>query len=96
MDLDLTDEEKTALERELRRIIADARYPLSPRIQTLKAILNKIRPEPIREPLPELKHYDPPRAGWVPPSTVEAALVGDKIRIRRVFDDRLTAYTTAS
>jgi hypothetical protein len=38
------------------------RYPLSPRIQTLKAILAKIRPEPKREPLPPLKHYEPPRA----------------------------------
>jgi len=38
------------------------KYPLSPRIQTLKAILAKIRPEPVREPLPRLKHYEPPRA----------------------------------
>jgi hypothetical protein len=38
------------------------RYPLSPRIQTLKAILGKIRPEPIREPLPPPKVYAPPRA----------------------------------
>jgi hypothetical protein len=32
------------------------RPPLSPRIQTLKAILGKMRPEPVREPLPPLKH----------------------------------------
>jgi hypothetical protein len=38
--------------RELDRIIDDDRYPLSPRVVTLKAILNKIRPEPVREPLP--------------------------------------------
>lgn len=31
------------------------RYPLSPRIQTLKGILGKIRPEPARAPLPPLK-----------------------------------------
>ena len=27
-----------------------------------KAILGKIRPEPVREPLPPPKHYEPPRA----------------------------------
>ena len=63
MNLDLTDEQAAALERELRRIIAGDRYPLSPRIMTLKAIRSKLRPEPIREPLPEPKHYEPPRAG---------------------------------
>jgi hypothetical protein len=46
----------------LRRTIDDDRYPLSPRIRTLKAILGKIRPEPVREPLPPLRHYEPPRA----------------------------------
>src|SRR5438874_5870290 len=35
----------------------------SPCIRTLQAILNKIRPEPKPEPLPPLKHYEPPRAG---------------------------------
>jgi hypothetical protein len=35
------------------------RFPFSPRIQ---AILAKIRPEPVHEPLPPLKHYEPPRA----------------------------------
>ena len=63
MNLDLTDEEKAALIREFDQIIRDDRYPLSPRIMTLKAILAKLRPEPIREPLPPIKHYDPPRAG---------------------------------
>jgi hypothetical protein len=46
----------------LRRTIDDDRFPLSPRIQTLKAILGKIRPEPVREPLPPPKVYAPPRA----------------------------------
>jgi len=32
------------------------RYPLSPRIQALRAIPGKLRPEPVREPLPPLKH----------------------------------------
>ena len=60
--LDLTDEETDALTRLLSRTIDDDRYPLSPRIQTLKAILAKIRPEPVREPLPPPKLYAPPRA----------------------------------
>ena len=62
MTLDLTDEETDALARLLSRTIDDDRYPLSPRIQLLKAILGKLRPEPVREPLPPLKHYEPPRA----------------------------------
>ena len=61
MQLDLTDDETTALARLLTNTIDDDRYPLSPRIQTLKAILGKIRPEPDRHPLPPLKHYEPPR-----------------------------------
>jgi len=62
MMLDLTDEETDALARLLSRTMDDDRYPLSPRIQTLKTILSKIRPEPAREPLPPLRHYEPPRA----------------------------------
>jgi hypothetical protein len=62
MLLDLNDEETDALTRLLTNTIDNDRYPLSPRIQTLKAILTKIRPEPVREPLPPLKHYEPPRA----------------------------------
>ena len=50
MMLDLTEEETDALARLLSRTIDDDRYPLSPRVQTLKAILIKIRPEPVREP----------------------------------------------
>jgi hypothetical protein len=62
MILDLTNEETTALARLLTNTIDADRYPLSARIQTLKGILAKIRPEPVREPLPPLKHYEPPRA----------------------------------
>ena len=47
MTLDLTDEETTALTL-LRRTIDADRFPLSLRVQTLKAILGKIRPEPTR------------------------------------------------
>jgi hypothetical protein len=62
MTIDLTDEETAALMRLLNKAIDADRYPLSPRIQTLKGILAKILPEPKREPLPPLKHYEPPRA----------------------------------
>jgi hypothetical protein len=63
MILDLSEEQAAALEREVRRIIDDDRYPLFPRIQTLREIRNMIRPEPKREPLPEPKRYEPPRGG---------------------------------
>jgi hypothetical protein len=62
MILDLTDEETVALLREIDAIIANDRYFLSPRIQTLKAILAKLRPEPVREPQPPIKHYAPSRS----------------------------------
>ena len=48
MMLDLSDQETEALAGLLRRTIDDDRYPLSPRVQTLKAILAKLRPEPAR------------------------------------------------
>jgi hypothetical protein len=63
MILDLTEEQTDALARLLKTTIDEDRYPLSPRIQTLKAILGKIRPEPERRSLPPLKHYAPPRVG---------------------------------
>jgi hypothetical protein len=62
MQLDLTDQEIAALARLLTNTIDADRYPLSPRIQTLKGLLAKIRPEPAREPLPPPKVYAPPRA----------------------------------
>jgi hypothetical protein len=62
MQLDLSDEESAALARLLTNTIDADRYPLSPRVQTLKAILGKIRPEPAREPLPPLRRYEPPGA----------------------------------
>ena len=62
MTLDLSDQETEALIQLLSNTIDADRYPLSPRIQILKAILGKIRPEPVREPLPPPKHYEPPRA----------------------------------
>ncbi len=63
LPLDLTDEETAALLRELDSLIDGDRYFMSPRIKTLKAIRAKIRPEPVRDPLPPPpKQYAPPRA----------------------------------
>ena len=62
MQLDLTDAETLALLNLLTETIEGDRYPLSPRIQMLKGILAKFRPEPAHEPLPPLKNYAPPRA----------------------------------
>jgi hypothetical protein len=63
MPLDLNDDETAALAEELHNIVENDRYPFSLRIQTLKAILGKIRPEPARKPLPPLQHYEPPSKG---------------------------------
>jgi len=51
-NLDLSDEEAAALVNKLTAIVKNDRHPLSMRIRTLKAILAKMRPEPVREPLP--------------------------------------------
>jgi hypothetical protein len=56
-DADIAEAENAA-----HAIDAD-RYPLSRRIRTLRGILGKIRPEPPREALPPLKHYEPPKGG---------------------------------
>jgi hypothetical protein len=44
MSLELDPEEELALAAELRRLIADDRYPLSRRIRTLQGILDKLVP----------------------------------------------------
>jgi len=54
--------EAAALIKELHETVEDDPYPFSPRICTLRAILAKLRPEPVREPLPPPKVYAPPRA----------------------------------
>ena len=59
MRLDLIDEETAALTQELHDIVENDRYPFSAR---LRAILAKLSPEPVREPLPPPKVYAPPRA----------------------------------
>jgi hypothetical protein len=61
MHLELSDDETAAFLKELDDVVQNARFFLSPRIQTLKAIREKIRPEPVREPLPPRKHHQPPR-----------------------------------
>jgi hypothetical protein len=55
-------QEKLALAAELKRTIAEDRYPLSPRIRSLQSILDKLEPQPAREALPPPKVYAPPRA----------------------------------
>jgi hypothetical protein len=63
MTLDLSDEQIAALLAELDRVIRDDRYFLSPRIQTLKSVRDKLRPPPVRKPLPPpLPGYEPPRS----------------------------------
>jgi hypothetical protein len=62
MKLDLSDEQATVLTKELDGIIDKDRFPFSPRIRTLKAILANLRPEPVRAPLPPPQQYAPPRA----------------------------------
>jgi hypothetical protein len=61
MHLDLSDEETAALTQELHDIVESDRYPFSPRIRTLRGTLAKLRPEPVRQPLPPPKVYAPPR-----------------------------------
>jgi hypothetical protein len=63
MHLDLSDEEAAVLTKALHNIVERDRYPFSPRIRTLRAIVAKLRPEPVREPLPPPKVYAPPSKG---------------------------------
>jgi hypothetical protein len=67
MNLELTDEQAAALLKQLNEIIDGDRYFMSQRIRTLKEIRAKIRPEPVREPLPPPpKRYATPHATRVP------------------------------
>jgi hypothetical protein len=63
MTLDLSDEQAALLARELRDLIDGDRFFLSPRVRTLREILNMIRSEPFRQPVPPLRSYEPPRMG---------------------------------
>ena len=60
--LDLTDEEAAALIKEIADITGNDRDPFSARIKILRAILSKLRSEPVREPLHPPPLYTPPRA----------------------------------
>jgi hypothetical protein len=63
MVLELADDEIAALARLLRRTIDDDRYPMSPRLAPLKAILAKLEPPPTRtDPPPSLQAGDAPSA----------------------------------
>ena len=63
-NLELSDAEAKALARELTWIVDGDRYPLSPRIQTLRAILSRLRPEPARPAASlEPRVYAPPSRG---------------------------------
>ena len=55
-------------QRDLVRVIDSDRYPFSPRIRTLRAILAKLRPEPAREPSPPLKAPAASLKVYAPPS----------------------------
>jgi len=56
MTLDLTDEERGALVQILRRALDYDPFPHAPRLDPLKAILEKLEPQPARpEPLPPLR-----------------------------------------
>jgi hypothetical protein len=48
----LDDEETATLTKELHGIVENDRFPFSPRIRTLRGILAKLRPEPLRKPVP--------------------------------------------
>jgi hypothetical protein len=50
MNIDLTDEEAAALLRELNNIVENDRYPLSPRIRTLREIRAKLPGAPAAPP----------------------------------------------
>jgi hypothetical protein len=64
MTFGLADDEKVALVVLLRDAIDYARYPLSPRLAPLKAMLVKLNPpQPPTEPPPPLQARDAPSAG---------------------------------
>ena len=62
--LPLSADEKVALTAALKRSIDEDRYPLSPRVRTLEAILARLQPpKPAPEAIPPRKHYEPPSKG---------------------------------
>jgi hypothetical protein len=65
MTLDLTDDDKAALIELLRDMIDRDRFPLSPRIQQLRAILAKLAPA-----LPRPQLLPPPKPSPRPSATL--------------------------
>ena len=61
MTPDLTDDDKAALIELLRETIAGDRFPLSPRVKRLKAVLAKLDP-----PAPQPDPMPPPNAPGAP------------------------------
>jgi hypothetical protein len=60
-NLELTDDEAQALVRVIREAIDSDRFPLSPRVQVLRAILARLKPEPARPAASlEPRVYGPP------------------------------------
>ena len=60
-NLELSDDDAQELVRVLRGAIDSDRFPLSPRVQVLRAVLARLRPEPARpaaSPAPRV--YAPP------------------------------------
>jgi len=52
---DLTDDDKAIVVKLLRDTIAADRFPLSPRVRSLRAILDKLEPPAPKPELPPLK-----------------------------------------
>jgi hypothetical protein len=64
MTLDLTEEEAAALTNLLKRAISDDHFPLSPRVLTLRAILDQLEPRPAQPAASsEPRVYAPPSRG---------------------------------
>jgi hypothetical protein len=63
MNLELSDTETEALIQELSGTINYARYPLAPRIQTLRAIISKLDPQPALPAAPPTKRATPEAPG---------------------------------
>ena len=55
MTPELSDDDKAILAELLRETIAANRFPMSPRIKSLQAILDKLDPQPVVETLPPPK-----------------------------------------
>jgi hypothetical protein len=65
-NLELTDDEAQALVRVLGDAIDGDRFPLSPRVQVLRAVLARLRPEPVQPAVsPEPRVYAPPSRGGI-------------------------------